>query len=47
VVSARDKDRIRALDWLDGYCATVADSDEIIRILDTDGELPRKVFTTP
>jgi nicotinamidase-related amidase len=47
VVSARDKDRIRALDWLDGYCATVADSDDIIRILDADGELPRKVFTTP
>jgi nicotinamidase-related amidase len=47
VVSARDKDRIRALDWLDGYCATVAESEEILRLLDADGTLPRKVFKTP
>lgn len=47
VVSAREKDKIRALDWLDGYCASVADSDEILRILDEQGELPRKVFKTP
>jgi nicotinamidase-related amidase len=47
VVSARDRDKIRALDWLDGYCATVADSDEILATLDRDGELPRKVFQTP
>ncbi|WP_285761700.1 isochorismatase family cysteine hydrolase [Nocardiopsis ansamitocini] len=47
VVSARDKDRIRALDWLDGYCATVAESDEILRTLDVEGGLPRKVFVTP
>ncbi|WP_333774907.1 cysteine hydrolase family protein [Streptomyces sp. IBSBF 3136] len=47
VVSARDHDKIRALDWLDGYCATVAPSAEIIRQLDETGELSRKVFRTP
>lgn len=47
VVSAREHDKVRALDWLDGYCATVAPSEEIVRILDTDGDLPRKVFRTP
>jgi nicotinamidase-related amidase len=47
VVSARDHDKVRALDWLDGYCATVAPSADIIATLDKDGELPRKVFRTP
>lgn len=47
VVSAREKDKVRALDWLDGYCATVADSREILRLLDENSELPRKVFITP
>lgn len=47
VVSARDHDKIRALDWLDGYCATVQSSAEIIRLIDETGELPRKVFRTP
>ncbi|MDX2595854.1 MULTISPECIES: isochorismatase family cysteine hydrolase [Streptomyces] len=47
VVSARDHDKVRALDWLDGYCATVAPSAEIIRQLDETGELTRKVFRTP
>jgi nicotinamidase-related amidase len=47
VVSARDHDKIRALDWLDGYCATVRPSTEIVELLDTEGELPRKVFKTP
>jgi nicotinamidase-related amidase len=47
VVSAREEDRRRALEWLDGYCATVAGSAEILRVLDTRGELPRKVVTTP
>jgi len=47
VVSAREKDKVRALDWLDGYCATVADSAEILRILDAEGSLPRKVVKTP
>ncbi|MER5480870.1 isochorismatase family cysteine hydrolase [Streptomyces sp. NPDC002734] len=47
VVSARDHDKIRALDWLDGYCATVQPSSEIIRLIDETGELPRKVFRTP
>ncbi|MER7202108.1 isochorismatase [Streptomyces sp. CB01635] len=47
VVSAQEHDKVRALDWLDGYCATVAPSDEIVRVLDADGDLPRKVFRTP
>jgi nicotinamidase-related amidase len=47
VVSARPEDRDRALEWLDGYCATVVASDDILRTLDTHGELPRKVIVTP
>jgi nicotinamidase-related amidase len=47
VVSAREEDRQRALEWLDGYCATVADSAEILRVLDDQGELPRKTVVTP
>jgi nicotinamidase-related amidase len=47
VVSAREEDRQRALEWLDGYCATVADSAEILRILDSQGDLPRKTVVTP
>ncbi len=47
VVSAMDKDKQRALEWLDGYCATVSDSDEIVRTLDEKGCLPRKEVKTP
>lgn len=47
VVSARAEDRDRALEWLAGYCATVADSAEILRVLDTEGGLPRKEVKTP
>ncbi|WP_216899307.1 cysteine hydrolase family protein [Nocardia alni] len=47
VVSARPEDRDRALEWLEGYCATVSDSQEIVRILDVDGSLPRKEIKTP
>lgn len=47
VVSARPEDRDRALEWLEGYCATVADSDEIIQTLDSQGYLPRKEIKTP
>lgn len=47
VVSAREKDKVRALDWLHGYCATVRDSADILEILDAEGELPRKVVLTP
>jgi nicotinamidase-related amidase len=47
VVSAREEDRQRALEWLGGYCASVADSAEILRILDAQGSLPRKVVVTP
>lgn len=47
VVSAHESDRQRALEWLDSYCATVSNSEEILRILDTEGELPRKDVVTP
>ncbi|MEV4504245.1 isochorismatase family cysteine hydrolase [Streptomyces klenkii] len=47
VVSAREADKQRALDWMAGYCATVTDSAEILRLIDTEGHLPRKVIKTP
>ncbi len=47
VVSARIEDKNRALEWLDGYCATVSNSKDIIHILDSTGSLPRKVIATP
>jgi nicotinamidase-related amidase len=47
VVSARQQDTERALEWLAGYCASVADSKEILRTLDATGELPRKIVVTP
>ncbi|MFF2148181.1 cysteine hydrolase family protein [Kitasatospora sp. NPDC058190] len=47
VVSAQPEDKARALEWLEGYCATVADSGEILRILDAEGELPRKTVKIP
>ncbi|MFE9564321.1 cysteine hydrolase family protein [Streptomyces sp. NPDC006487] len=47
VVSARPDDKQRALDWLEGYCATVTDSTEVIRVLDAEGGLPRKNIKTP
>ncbi|MCW5249543.1 MULTISPECIES: cysteine hydrolase [unclassified Streptomyces] len=43
VVSGDPEARDRSLEWLRGYCATVADSAEILETLDTEGELPRKV----
>ncbi|PYC83186.1 cysteine hydrolase [Streptomyces tateyamensis] len=43
VVSGNPADRDRSLEWLAGYCATVADSKEIFDVLDAEGELPRKV----
>lgn len=47
VVSARPEDTARALQWMDGYCAMVAPSAEILEILDTQGKLPRKEFVVP
>ncbi|MFI5616763.1 cysteine hydrolase family protein [Streptomyces sp. NPDC051567] len=47
VVSARTDDKDRALEWLAGYCATVSDSDEVLRVLDAEGGLPRKNIKTP
>ncbi|MFI6171171.1 isochorismatase family cysteine hydrolase [Nocardia sp. NPDC051052] len=47
VFSALEDDRRRALEWLEGYCATVAESGEILRILDENGGLPRKETKTP
>lgn len=47
VISARPEDTARALEWLDGYCATVAPSAEILEILDAKGELPQKQIVSP
>lgn len=47
VVSARAEDKQRALEWLDGYCATVCSSDAILSTLDEVKHLPRKVVKTP
>jgi nicotinamidase-related amidase len=47
VVSAVPEDKARALEWLEGYCATVADSEDILRILDAEGGLPRKEIKIP
>lgn len=47
VVSARQEDKDRALEWLAGYCATVTDSAEVIRVLDAEGSLPRKDIKIP
>jgi len=47
VVSAEEKDKTRALEWLDGYCATVSDSNQILAILDEKHHLPRKEIKTP
>ncbi|MER5884177.1 cysteine hydrolase [Streptomyces sp. NPDC001941] len=43
VVSGDPEARDRSLEWLSGYCATVADSEEILAQIDATGELPRKV----
>lgn len=47
VISARPEDTAQALDWMDGYCACVAPSKEILEILDEQGDLPRKQFVSP
>lgn len=47
VVSARDEDRDRALEWLEGYCATVSDAADIVSRVRSTGELPRKQIATP
>lgn len=47
VVSARNEDKERALTWLDGYCATVSDTNNIIETLRTQNELPRKKVYIP
>lgn len=47
VVSAFPEDRDRALEWLAGYCATVSTSTEIVELIQTTGELPRKNIKTP
>ena len=47
VVSAHDEDKERALQWLEGYCATVTDSADIVARLDAGEGLPRKAIKTP
>ncbi|MFJ6617910.1 cysteine hydrolase family protein [Kitasatospora sp. NPDC091335] len=46
VVSDNAADRDRSLTWLSGYCATVADSREVLDTLDAKGELPRRIPKT-
>jgi nicotinamidase-related amidase len=40
VVSAREEDKQRALDWLASYCATILSTDELVDAV-TSGELPQ------
>lgn len=47
VVSAREIDKTRALEWLGGYCATVSDSATVLAMLDQERHLPRKEIKTP
>jgi len=47
VVSAVEADKKRALEWLDGYCAMVTDSVDILKTIDQKGLLPRKEIKTP
>ncbi len=46
VVSDNAGDRDRSLNWLSGYCATVAESERILDALDAKGELARRVPKT-
>lgn len=47
VVSARAEDKERALSWLDGYCATVTDTADIVSRIEKGEELPRKKVYIP
>lgn len=40
VVSAREEDQTRALEWLRNYCATILTTDELVAAV-ADGELPQ------
>ncbi len=40
VVSARDEDKARALEWLGSYCATIMSAEELATTLEA-GEVPR------
>ena len=40
VVSAREEDQTRALEWLRNYCATILTTDELVTAVATD-ELPQ------
>ena len=46
IVSARKKDKERALKWLNGYCANVSTTDEIISLLKAGKDLPVKEVGT-
>jgi nicotinamidase-related amidase len=46
VVSARVEDKLRALEWLDEYCATISHSTEIIAQLKAARTLPRRIAKT-
>lgn len=47
VVSARAEDKIRSLEWMAGYCATVTSSQDIMKKLSLGEELSRMSSVTP
>lgn len=47
VISTWPENKEHVLEWLEDYCATVAESSGILHILDAEGGLPRKEITIP
>lgn len=47
VVSTREEDKKRALDWMSGYCASVAESTEILSLIDSGADLTSQVARVP
>ena len=47
VVSTREEDKKRALDWMAGYCASVADSTEILALIDSGADMTSQVARVP
>lgn len=47
VVSARSEDKIRSLDWMAGYCATISTGPEIVSRLSKGEVLSRMSSVTP
>lgn len=47
VVSARDEDKQRALDWLSSYCATILTNDEIVEGIKSNRSFEFEVVAIP